>query len=89
MNYFTDPVTYRKAHSYIYPRWSAHNPSAILCMAGFAMACGLIGAGLSHMQVPGAIVVWHSSIAATTGCLYSFVKGSYQTFLDYGWDIYY
>ena len=76
-------------HYYTFPRWSAENKYLILVCSAIAMAGGIGGAGLTYMKNPSAIFVCHMGIAATSVCLFYFVKGTYQTYMDMGWDIYY
>ena len=76
-------------HYYIFPRWSAENKYLILLFSIIAMAGGAGGAFLTHMEIPSAIFVWHIGIVATLVCLPYFIKGTYQRYMDMGWDIYY
>ncbi len=76
-------------HYYTFPRWSAENKYLILLCSIIAMAGGITGAGMSHMEIPSAIFVWHIGIASLLVCLTYFIKGTYQTYMDMGWDIYY
>ena len=76
-------------HYYTFPRWSAENKYLILMFSTIAMMCGVGGAGMSHMEIPSAIFVWHTGLAATLICLPYYIKGTYQKFMDLGWDTYY
>jgi hypothetical protein len=44
---------------------------------------------MSHMKISSAIFVWHIGLASLLYCLTYFIKGTYQTYMDMGWDIYY
>jgi hypothetical protein len=76
-------------HYYIFPRWSADNKYLVLLCSIVAMTGGVGGAFLTHIKISSAIFVWHMGIAATSVCLFYFIKGTYQRYMDMGWDIYY
>ena len=69
-------------HYYTFPRWSAEKKYLILLCSIIAMAGGLCGAFLTHMQIPSATFFWHMGIATTSVCLYCFFKETYQTYMD-------
>ena len=53
------------------------------------MAGGAGSAFLTHLKVSTAIFVWVMGVAATLVCLFYCIKGTYQKYMDLGWDTYY
>ena len=76
-------------HYYTFPKWSARYKFTILVLAVIGCLTGLVGAGLSHMNLPYASYVWHVSIFTIIPCLIYCIKGLYEVYMAYGWDINY
>jgi hypothetical protein len=76
-------------HYYTFPKWAASSKFIILFFAAISCIAGLVGAGLSHMNVPHAPFVWHAAIFTTIPCLTYCIKGLYEVYMAYGWDINY
>ena len=76
-------------HYYTFPKWAAGNKFTILFLAAISCIAGLAGAGLSHMGVPHAPFVWHTAMFTTIPCLIYYIKGLYEVYMAYGWDINY
>ena len=76
-------------HYYIFPKWSAGRRFTILFFASISCIAGLAGAGLSHMNIQQATLVWHIAMVTTITCLIYYVKGLYEVYMAYGWDINY
>ena len=76
-------------HYYTFPKWTASNKFIILFFAVISFITGLAGAGLSHLDMPQAILIWHTAIVTTSICMIYCVKGLYEVYMGYGWDINY
>ena len=76
-------------HHYTFPKWSAGRKFTILFLATISCITGLAGAGLSHMNISYAPPVWHTAIFTFIPCLIYCIKGLYEVYMSYGWDINY
>jgi hypothetical protein len=76
-------------HYYTFPKWSAANKFTILFLSAVSCVTGLTGAGLSHMNIPHASFVWHIAIFTLLPCLPYYIRGLYDVYMAYGWDINY
>ena len=77
------------AHYYTFPKWSFEHKYLILILSFLSLAGGAGGAYLCHIKNPLAVYTWHFGVIAILICSVYFVKGTYQKYLAYAWDVYY
>jgi hypothetical protein len=74
---------------YIFPRWSAEYKMLSFTSAMASFTGGISGPWLLHNKNALGVYAWHIGLVAMIVCLVLYVKGTYQKYMDYGWDVYY
>ena len=79
-----------KINRYIFPAWAEENKPIVLLCSIISCAGGSGGAVLLHMKYSLAgTIAWPIGLIALSVCFTYYIKGTYQKYLDVGWDVYY
>lgn len=74
---------------YTFPEWSYNNKKWILFCTVISLLGGIAGSYLSHSGNTYGILAWHIGMFALMVCFICFLRGTYQKYMDRGWDTYY
>ena len=79
----------KPAHAYVFPEWSNGNKRTIFACSLTGLTGAAAGCWLLHTETYGGLLAWHIGLGSLGVCLYWYLKGKYEQYMDYGWDTYY
>jgi hypothetical protein len=80
----------RNFHAYIFPVWTTENRSLVLLCALISFLGGVVGAAMLHFKIRTmGTATWHVGLFALLVYFSYYIRGVYQKYIDYAWDVYY